>query len=98
MGKVIIKGATQVSGHALKLYFCMFEKSQRKHNSLDCHNIFWHILHYLQTLDFQNLTQIKNVFTYSKHSNLENEQSLFFSNVFFLYQMCNFLKKNWRGF
>jgi hypothetical protein len=36
-GKIIIKGATQVNGHPLKLYFCMFEKSQGKHNSLDFH-------------------------------------------------------------
>jgi hypothetical protein len=27
-----------VSGHSLKLYFCMFERSQRKkHNNLDCY-------------------------------------------------------------
>jgi hypothetical protein len=45
MGKIIIKGATQANGHSLKLYFFMFEKSQRKHNSLDCHNNFWNIFH-----------------------------------------------------
>jgi hypothetical protein len=39
-GKNIIKGATQASGHSLKLHFCMFERSQVKHNSLDCHNVF----------------------------------------------------------
>jgi hypothetical protein len=38
--KNIIKGATQVSEHSLKLDFCMFERSQMKHNSLDCHNFF----------------------------------------------------------
>jgi hypothetical protein len=32
--------ATQVSGHSLKPHFCMFEISQMKHNSLDCHNFF----------------------------------------------------------
>jgi hypothetical protein len=94
MGKIKIKRATQVNGHTLKSYFCMFEKSQRKHNNLDCHNVFWNILHYLQSLHVQNLTQIKFFFTYSKHSNLENEQSLFFSNVFFFYQMCNFFFEN----
>jgi hypothetical protein len=26
-----------MSGHSLKLHFCKFEKSQRKHNGLDCH-------------------------------------------------------------
>jgi hypothetical protein len=39
-GKNTINGATQVSGHSLKLHFCMFERSQVKHNSLDCHNFF----------------------------------------------------------
>jgi hypothetical protein len=41
LGKNTIKGATQViSGHFLKLYFCMFERSQVTHNYLDCHNFF----------------------------------------------------------
>jgi hypothetical protein len=25
---------------SLKLHFCMFERSQMKHNSLDSHNVF----------------------------------------------------------
>jgi hypothetical protein len=37
----------------------------------------------LQNLHAQSLVQIKNVFAFSKHSNLENKQSLFFSNFFF---------------
>jgi hypothetical protein len=45
MDKIRVKGATQVSEHYLKLYFCMFEKSQGKHNSLDCQNGFWNIFH-----------------------------------------------------
>jgi len=36
MGKIIVKGATQVNGHFFKLHFCMFERSQNKHNNLDC--------------------------------------------------------------
>jgi hypothetical protein len=44
-GKNIVKGATKVSGHFLKLHFCMFERSQMKHNNLDCHNCFWNIFH-----------------------------------------------------
>jgi hypothetical protein len=39
-GRIIVKGATQVDGHSLKLHFCMFERSQGKHNSLDYHNFF----------------------------------------------------------
>jgi hypothetical protein len=29
-----------MNGHSLKLHFCTFEKSQVKHNNLDCHNLF----------------------------------------------------------
>jgi hypothetical protein len=38
MGKITVKGTTQMSGHSLKLHICMFERSQGKHHSLDCHN------------------------------------------------------------
>jgi hypothetical protein len=31
MGKNIVKGATQVNEHSLKLHFCMFEISQMKY-------------------------------------------------------------------
>jgi hypothetical protein len=37
VGKIAVEGATQVNGHSLKLDLCMFEKSQGKHNILDCH-------------------------------------------------------------
>ncbi len=40
MDKITIKGPIQVSGHSLKLHFYMFERSQMKHNNLDCHNVF----------------------------------------------------------
>jgi hypothetical protein len=43
MGKNTIKGAIQVNGHSLKLHFCIFEKSQRKHNDLDFHKKNWNI-------------------------------------------------------
>jgi hypothetical protein len=29
-----------MNGLSLKQHFCMFEISQVKHNSLDCHNVF----------------------------------------------------------
>jgi hypothetical protein len=45
LGKNIVKGATQMNGHSLKLYFCMFEKSQMKYNNLDCHKVFYNIFH-----------------------------------------------------
>jgi hypothetical protein len=40
VGKNIIKGATQMNGHSLKLHYYMFERSQVKDNNLDCHNVF----------------------------------------------------------
>jgi hypothetical protein len=40
MGEKIVKGATQVIGHSLKLYLFVFEKSQEKENSLDCQYVF----------------------------------------------------------
>jgi len=45
MGKITVKGAIQMSGHFFKLHFCMFEKSQRKLNILDCNNFFGNIFH-----------------------------------------------------
>jgi hypothetical protein len=46
MGKNTVKVATQVNGHSLKLYiYILFEKSQVKHNSLDCHNLKKYIFH-----------------------------------------------------
>jgi hypothetical protein len=45
IGKSTFKGVTQVSGHFLTLYFCMFERSQEKHNNLDCHKKNWNIFH-----------------------------------------------------
>jgi hypothetical protein len=35
LGKDIVKGSTQVNAHFLKLHFCMFKRSQMKHNDLD---------------------------------------------------------------
>jgi hypothetical protein len=45
VSKITVKGATQVSGHSLKLHYHMFEKSQDKHNSLNCHKVSWNIFH-----------------------------------------------------
>ncbi len=44
-GKIIIKETTQVSGHSLKLHICMFERSQGKHNNLNCRKKIWIIFH-----------------------------------------------------
>ncbi len=55
--KITIRRTTQVSGHdSLKMYFCIFEGSQGKHNRLDFHHVFCNIFHQLQSLYAQNLT------------------------------------------
>ncbi len=40
LSKDTIKGPTQVNGHSLKLHFCIFERSQVKHNNLDYNKFF----------------------------------------------------------
>ncbi len=45
LGKITVKGPTQINGHSSKLHFFMFKISQGKHNTLDCHNFFGNILH-----------------------------------------------------
>jgi hypothetical protein len=60
MGKIIVKRVTQVNGHSLKLHFCMFERSQGKHN-------IWIVISFLEyfpsiakfKVHAQSLTQIK---------------------------------------
>jgi hypothetical protein len=85
LGKIIVKGVTQVSGYSLKLLFCMFKRSQGRHNSVEGHNLFWNIFRWLERLCAQNLTQIKYVFACSKHSNIESGSSLcFFQTSIFL--------------
>ncbi len=54
MGKNTVKGAPQVSGHFFKLHFCMFERSQRKHNNLDCHKKFGIISIYFEFYMFKS--------------------------------------------
>jgi hypothetical protein len=50
-----------MSGHFLELHFCMFERSQGKHNNLNYHRFFWDFSHYFQSLYAQCSIQIKNV-------------------------------------
>jgi hypothetical protein len=41
----MVKGATPMNGHFLKLQLSMFEKSQGKYNSLDYNIYFWNAAH-----------------------------------------------------
>jgi len=63
-------GAKEKWWTLFKLYLCIFEKSQGKHNNLDCKYILGNRFHYLQSFNVKNLMQIENPFACSKHSNL----------------------------
>jgi len=76
LGKNVVKGATQV-GHSFKLHFCMFEISQGKHNSLNCHNELLECFQLIVKFTCQNLTQIK----FFLH--VQNIQTLKVDNFFF---------------
>jgi hypothetical protein len=58
-----------MNGHSLKLHFCTFEKSQVKHNNLDCHKFFgiFSIKVYMPKLDIN-----KKKIACSKHSNFDS--------------------------
>jgi hypothetical protein len=55
-----------MSGHFLKLHFCMFERSQVKHNS------FLEYLSLIVKITWSKFDTNQNVFPCSKHSNPEN--------------------------
>jgi len=63
VGKITFKGTTQVSGHSLKMHFCIFKISQKNHNSLNCHN-FLEYFPLIEKLHAQSLVQITNVFAF----------------------------------
>jgi hypothetical protein len=92
LGKNTVKKTTQVSEHFFKLHFCMFNRSQVKHNSLD-YLFFLEMFSIIYKIYISSLTQIKNVFACSKHSNLESGQSLFFFKLLFSTKCAPFLVK-----
>jgi hypothetical protein len=77
-----------VSGHSLKIAFCMFKRSQGKHNSSDCHKSFWNIFHLIAKFICSKLTQINFCFSYSKHSNLQSGQTLYIFQMSFFPNKC----------
>jgi hypothetical protein len=87
-GKNIIKRTTRVNGHLLKLHFCTFERSQGKHNSLDCHNFFGIFSINCKVYMFKAWHKSKMFFACSKHSK-------FFENGLFLFFFkCRFSTKS----
>jgi hypothetical protein len=88
-----IKRATQVYGHFLKLHFCMFKKSQGKHNSLDCHKSFWNIFHLIENFICSNLTQIKCFLHIQSIQTFNVDRPYFFEMSFFSTKCAPFLLK-----
>jgi len=84
LGKNIVKGATQVRGHSFKLHFCMFEISQVKHNSLNCHNELLECFQLIIKFTCQNLTQINFFFMFKTLKPWEWIILGFFQTSFFL--------------
>ncbi len=76
-----------MSGHFLKLHFCMFEKSQGNHDSLDCHNFFGNIFHKSQSLHVQSLTQIK-FFLHVRSIQTSKMNNLYFFQMSFSFTKC----------
>jgi hypothetical protein len=68
-----------VDGHSLKLHFCIFEDHKG--------NIIVWIVKKIG-LNAQSLTQIKNVFAFSKHSNVKCGQLLLFFQISLFSTKC----------
>jgi hypothetical protein len=93
MGKNTVKGAPQVSGHFFKLHFCMFERSQRKHNNLDCHKKFGIISIYFEFYMFKSWHKSK-MFLHVQNTQTSRVASLYFFKMFFFLTKCaSFLLK-----
>lgn len=71
----------------LKIVFLYFEKITRGTQ------FFWNKLHYLQSLNVQNLIQIKNVFACLNNKFFYSGQFLFFSTSFFWVKCAPFIFK-----
>jgi hypothetical protein len=82
-----------VSGHSLKLHFCMSEKSHVKHNNLDCHNflgIFFSnckVYMLIASYKLKMFSHVQSIQTLKMHS------PYFFSNILFSTKCAPFLLK-----
>jgi hypothetical protein len=79
----IVNGAIEVNGYSLKLHFCVFERSQGKHNSLDYHFFFEIFLYFVKFTCSKLDTNFLKI-AFSKYSSLECGQSFFHMS----YQIC----------
>jgi hypothetical protein len=85
-------------GHFLKLHFNMFERSQGKHNSLDCNNCFGILSINYKVYMFKAWQKSKMYLHVQSTQTLKMESPYFFSNIFFFYRMFIIPFENWRGF
>jgi hypothetical protein len=92
-GKNIVKGVTQVNGHSLKLHFCIFERSQVKHNSLNCHN-FLEYFPLIEKFTCSKFDTNKKCFCMFKAFKLQEWTILVFFRHHFFYQMRTIFSEN----
>jgi hypothetical protein len=92
MGKIIVKKTTQVSGHFLTLHFCMFEKSQDEHNSLDC-IFFWEYFSLISVFTCSKFDTNKFKNCMFETLKLRKWTILFFSKIIFPTKCAPFLLK-----
>jgi hypothetical protein len=86
-----------VNEHFLKLYFYMFEKSQRKHNNLNCHN-FLEYFSIIAKFTCSKLDTNQKCFYMFKTFRPQKWTIFVFFKHFFFYQMCTIPFENWKGF
>ncbi len=82
-----------MSGHSLKLHFYMFEKSRKKHNSLDCDKKKLEYFPLIKNFTFLKLDTNKKCFCMFKALKLQEWAVLVFSNVLFIIKCAPFLLK-----
>ncbi len=95
----MVKKATQVNGHFLKLIFCMFEKSQ---GSFKCFEIFFNNC---KVHMFKAWHKSKIFLHVYNTQTLRMDNPCFLKVSFFFYKMCTILLKigmhfnidNWKG-
>ncbi len=87
-----------MSGHSLKLQFCMFERSQVKHNSLDCHNFFGIYFPLIAKFTCSKLNTNSKIFLHVQSIQTSRVDNPCFFKCLSFHQMCTIPFENWGGF
>jgi len=82
-----------VSGHSLKLHFCMFKRSKGKHNSLNCYKKNLEYFPFVTKFTCSKFDMNQKCFFMFKTLKLVKWTILIFSNIFFSTKCAAFLLK-----